>query len=179
MAHEERRKDIVSEEKTITFKEWWAAHSEDLPQPLWYVYCLYNADDELIYVGKTGNLRIRMQGHFNDSAWFSEVERVEVEEFLWRGFAEDAELDMIRTLKPKYNQQGTGNGYNKRNAPVPDAGAESDSQYESAAEAARRLGLKDRRVRGLCQTGELDAIKMGRDWFIVRGVTPTSPRGHS
>ncbi len=33
-------------------------------------------------------------------------------------------------------------------------------------EAAERLGISQRRIRRLCQTGQIPARKIGRDWLI-------------
>lgn len=71
------------------------------------VYILMGADGEVLYVGKSKNVRFRIwnrsNGHAATKPWFSEVTSVMVFDYETEGDAFDAEARNIFDLAPKYN----------------------------------------------------------------------------
>ena len=45
-----------------------------------YIYRIYNINNELIYVGKTKNIKIRMNQHKEKAFWWDEVHQIEYAE---------------------------------------------------------------------------------------------------
>jgi predicted GIY-YIG superfamily endonuclease len=70
-----------------------------------FVYQVWAADGDLLYVGVTDSIVGRMAGHErNGSAWLSEVAAITWETYVQRDDAERVERHLIRTLQPKYNR---------------------------------------------------------------------------
>ncbi len=67
------------------------------------VYRLYNADNELLYVGTTNNLERRMQSHRYDKPWWPNVADIQTETFASAVEAVEAERAQIKSLEPKHN----------------------------------------------------------------------------
>jgi prevent-host-death family protein len=70
------------------------------------LYRLYNAEDRLIYVGVTKDLKARFRQHRADKPWWSEVAMKDVE---WHVDSESAlaeERKLIRDELPRYNERG-------------------------------------------------------------------------
>jgi predicted GIY-YIG superfamily endonuclease len=67
------------------------------------LYRLYNADDELLYVGIAGNPGRRFEQHAEDKPWWSEVAATKLEHFATREAACAAEVTAITTEKPRHN----------------------------------------------------------------------------
>lgn len=105
-----------------------------------FLYRLYDAQDELLYVGITENVRLRMQRHAAIQPWWNQVERLEVATYSSRDEAEEAELRAIRGERPKMNitgaarQSGQGRGNRSRQA-------ERDDWFTDPVELARTLGV--------------------------------------
>jgi predicted GIY-YIG superfamily endonuclease len=76
---------------------------EDSPK-LVAVYKLFNSNGELIYVGKSVDLRERFSQHKNNSSWWGEVAEKTALYFdtEWEALAVEAEL--IQKESPKYNK---------------------------------------------------------------------------
>lgn len=74
-----------------------------LGSPGAYVYRVYALDDELLYVGVTGEVAHRMKQHRRSSDWFRFAHRVEWEEWPDRYAALAAESYQIGELRPTYN----------------------------------------------------------------------------
>lgn len=68
-----------------------------------FVYRLYDAQAELIYVGLTGNVGLRIGQHAAQKAWWNEVSGIEVDVHKTRRDAERAESELIRSHAPKHN----------------------------------------------------------------------------
>lgn len=71
-----------------------------------YVYRLFNANQRLLYVGKTWNVDARLygiNGHANTKDWWNEVKFVGVEEYTTEVAALKAEAHIIQKEKPRYN----------------------------------------------------------------------------
>lgn len=69
-----------------------------------YVYRLFDADDQLLYVGCTHDMAMRMRYHKYRTPWFSEVARTEVETHPNRQAALDAEIVAIVLERPLRNK---------------------------------------------------------------------------
>ena len=67
------------------------------------LYRLFNADDELLYIGITQRQMVRFHQHSRDKGWWSEVARIRIEHYPTREDVERAERDAIRSEKPRYN----------------------------------------------------------------------------
>lgn len=67
------------------------------------LYRLYNAADELIYVGIAHNPRVRWKQHARVQPWWHEVVTREFEWLDTRADAERLEAELIETRHPKYN----------------------------------------------------------------------------
>ncbi len=65
-----------------------------------FVYSFYNADDELLYVGKTNAPYSRLHNHKHKTPWWSEVSRIS-----WTQYP-NPEFQRIMDFQPKYNQVG-------------------------------------------------------------------------
>lgn len=76
---------------------------DELPTAL---YRLYAADDRLLYVGITDNLKRRFGQHAADKAWWPEVSRRTVSWHASRDAAEAAEDAAIKAERPAHNITG-------------------------------------------------------------------------
>jgi len=75
--------------------------TEDKPHA---IYRLFDADDNLLYIGCSATPGRRFQKHLYDQAWRYEISRIELE---WRPAWLDgrrAEMIAIRDERPKYNR---------------------------------------------------------------------------
>jgi hypothetical protein len=76
------------------------------------LYRFYDASGDLLYVGITGTLSVRMEAHRRESPWWREAEFVSIESYAnwdfkpWSAEARKAESHAIRTEYPKYNKTG-------------------------------------------------------------------------
>jgi predicted GIY-YIG superfamily endonuclease len=71
-----------------------------------YVYRMFNANQKLLYVGKTWNVDARLygtNGHADTKDWWNEVKFVGVEEYTTEVAALKAEAHIIHKEKPRYN----------------------------------------------------------------------------
>lgn len=69
----------------------------------YYIYKFFDVNDNLLYVGKTTNLKTRFKQHRLDKKWFYEVEKVMYAECNTQSDMSIYELYYINTLNPKYN----------------------------------------------------------------------------
>jgi DNA-binding GntR family transcriptional regulator/predicted GIY-YIG superfamily endonuclease len=69
------------------------------------LYRLYDADDKLLYVGITGDVKARMKQHAADKHWWGDVAIDRVEWLDSREIALEAEREAIRAERPRYNHQ--------------------------------------------------------------------------
>lgn len=67
------------------------------------LYRLFNADDQLLYVGIAGNPGRRWEQHRGDKLWWGDVARTTLEHFDTREEAERAEITAIKTEHPLRN----------------------------------------------------------------------------
>ncbi|MFC9700900.1 type II toxin-antitoxin system prevent-host-death family antitoxin [Streptomyces sp. NPDC056943] len=70
------------------------------------LYRLYDVEDRLLYVGITGDPKVRFTQHRKEKPWWAEVALREVEWFSTRSDAERAEQRAIRREVPRYNDAG-------------------------------------------------------------------------
>ena len=119
-----------------------------------YLYRLYTAADELLYVGITKDLFTRLAAHQNWQPWWSDVDHYSVKEYKTREEAEVAEAAAIAIESPEHNQiRGVSSAVDlttseklhraRRHIPLPAAEAEylgslnGDDAYSRAAELKR------------------------------------------
>lgn len=74
----------------------------------YYIYKMYNKENELLYIGKTNNLYGRLNAHFskntlNKQPWKIEVEFIKILEFYNQYDIDIIEIYLIGKEKPKYN----------------------------------------------------------------------------
>lgn len=86
--------------QSTEFDDW--LNSVGIATPV-YVYIMYTAYDELLYVGISNNLRNRLSSHYRDKKWISEVARIDVEEHPDEAAARDRERFLIEERGPVYN----------------------------------------------------------------------------
>lgn len=77
-----------------------ASHLADARTAL---YRLYDADNQLLYIGITHNPEQRWTGHAFDKPWWPDVARKDLEWYDNRALAEAAEVAAIRTERTLYN----------------------------------------------------------------------------
>lgn len=70
------------------------------------VYCAYDTDGNLLYVGCTGSITARMRQHEGRAPWWNEHAYVTVEDHATTKAAFAAEAAAIRGEHPRYNQRG-------------------------------------------------------------------------
>jgi hypothetical protein len=154
------------------------------------LYSLYDANDNLLYVGVGFKPELRWVLHAREKPWWAEVARKEVVWFESRIEALEAEADAIKSLKPRYNVAG------KERPPLAEAclhgrvanSAELASYIRGliesgALEPADRLPSEDdfRKAYGLAILTINRAIKELRrmgvvDWVRGYGVVVREPR---
>lgn len=77
---------------------------EPRPQPpKHFLYRIYGADSELLYIGESNNVERRMREHSKLRPWWPERRRIDIEPFASEQEAVDAERIAIRAEYPKYN----------------------------------------------------------------------------
>jgi len=67
------------------------------------VYKFYNINNELLYVGITNNMKIRLKQHKQDKEWFDEIKRIYITEKMTRNEAHIYEIFYIANENPLYN----------------------------------------------------------------------------
>lgn len=67
------------------------------------LYRYFDADDQLLYIGITGDLAVREVSHIRDSSWMEFAARSTIERYPTRRDALDAERDAIETERPLFN----------------------------------------------------------------------------
>ena len=83
-----------------------------------YIYKMYDENEELLYIGKTTNIRNRIKQHFSrdiieKQPWKEDVFRVEYFELYTKVDMDIAELYLIATERPKYNESSTDTTFPK------------------------------------------------------------------
>ncbi|MFE9736135.1 GIY-YIG nuclease family protein [Streptomyces sp. NPDC005863] len=71
------------------------------------IYRLYDATDDLLYVGISINPDARFRAHRIDKPWWLDVEAVQIDWLDSRLAAEQAETEAISTESPRYNLHQT------------------------------------------------------------------------
>jgi hypothetical protein len=75
------------------------------------LYRCYDAQDRLLYVGITNLGLRRWRKHTEESAWWPDVARIDVEHHTTREQAMEREATLIRALEPLYNHQHAAGVY--------------------------------------------------------------------
>jgi hypothetical protein len=75
-----------------------------------YVYRLFSADDQLLYVGITTDPYVRWRQHQRTKEWADQVASYSLQRFAWLDLAQDAERRAITTENPTYNIRSTDAG---------------------------------------------------------------------
>lgn len=70
----------------------------------YYLYKFYNKDNELLYLGKTKNIKERFNTHRATQTWWDEVTKIEYAKLSSGLEMSIYELYLINLLKPKYNK---------------------------------------------------------------------------
>jgi len=112
-----------------------------------YVYRLYAATGELLYVGMTGNVEMRLRAHRASKLWAVEIARIDVTPYADRVAALDAERQAILSESPTHNIQHRSVKSRLHTFRVSDelwneARARTSSEGISISEVAR-AGLRD------------------------------------
>lgn len=71
-----------------------------------YLYRVFDAEKQLLYIGITENLKDRFNGHSHQSGWFNAADSLAVEWYESRGLALKAESRAIRAELPPWNREG-------------------------------------------------------------------------
>jgi hypothetical protein len=82
-----------------------------------YLYKLYDADSNFLYVGITNNLDQRFTAHESTKVWWPDVEEFVIKRYDTRFEAENAERLCILSEHPQYNELVTTKPYVKRESP--------------------------------------------------------------
>ena len=81
------------------------------------LYWIRGEGDELLYVGMTGSLRERWNGHAARQPWWDELRSLTVDWYGSRDEAEAAERSAIEAEAPKYNKKYLGPRRERRQSP--------------------------------------------------------------
>lgn len=79
-----------------------------------YVYFLIDAEDRILYIGSTYNIKTRLQTHWKNQEWIEEVARVKWEMYPSRAEAYEVEDREIKELQPLKNKYGAGSKQPRR-----------------------------------------------------------------
>lgn len=71
-----------------------------------YVYIAYAADGDVLYVGHTRNVDVRMRCHRSTAEWPAFVQRIDIESYPSAFEAQAAERTRINDLEPIHNIHG-------------------------------------------------------------------------
>lgn len=77
-----------------------------------YLYRVYAANSDLIYIGCTSNLHRRLAHHRTQSWWAYQAERVVAKVYPDKRSARSAEADAIRGEQPRWNLKMRGSNLN-------------------------------------------------------------------
>ena len=69
----------------------------------WTLYRMYDADDQLLYIGISGRGARRFTEHRGAKAWWTNVATIKVEHYAFAGQAEQAETEAIWAEAPLHN----------------------------------------------------------------------------
>lgn len=67
------------------------------------IYKFYNTNNELLYVGITNNMKLRIRQHRQDKEWASEIHKIYISNDITRNEAHIYEIYFIANEAPKYN----------------------------------------------------------------------------
>jgi DNA-directed RNA polymerase subunit N (RpoN/RPB10) len=135
------------------------------------VYRAYDAQGQLLYVGKSIGLLTRLRDHRSTDKWWKAISRLELEHF---DSPEDAfvrEAQLIHELKPPYNKM-IGHGWNARDERV----LELRRAGKTWVEIMDELGISDHAIRRITQrlaeTGRIARTPGSIRYHIVDSEEP-------
>ena len=132
------------------------------PSPETAVYRIYDANDQLLYVGITNDLIIRWIGHRSDKLWWRrEAHRYDVRWYPNRDVAKAEEKQAIITESPKYNEV-----FSAPPRPV----APSQSGLYSAKEIRYRFRISQQTLHNLAARADFPRSANGRSLSDRRGA---------
>jgi hypothetical protein len=146
-----------------------AASSHDDPTSL---YRHFAADGRLLYVGVSLHAVGRLCQHRDHSAWFTEIARVEIEQFPSRKAALDAEREAIQSEKPLHNKNKRGKPPRDEVTRRPEAGhITGEREYLTyrlvslkpiykLCEAAELLAMGPSRLQRLIDNGQIGSLML-------------------
>ena len=74
------------------------------------VYKFYNVNNELLYVGITNSMKLRLRQHKQDKFWANEIKKICVSDKMTRNEAHIYEIYYIANENPLYNVDHTNGG---------------------------------------------------------------------
>jgi predicted GIY-YIG superfamily endonuclease len=130
------------------------------------LYRLYNANDELLYIGIAFNLTQRYNQHRKTKAWWPEVTRKEICWYETRIVADREERMAIIAEHPRYNIAGVKDPLKVPDLPKPPRvpnpnEAQLRSRLRQAARAAARAAAAKERTRAHLREAVLEAARLG------------------
>lgn len=128
------------------------------------LYRFFDADDQLLYVGRTINPGRRWRDHEKQKPWFDAVAKVTREVLPSALLLAEAEQVAIETEHPLHNII-----MNRRQAEPIEARPVRRALYRFA-EAADRLGIDESALADLVAAGEVQAVRIGRIRLIPADV---------
>jgi excisionase family DNA binding protein len=120
---------------------------------LYVVYRLYDADGTPLYIGSTKSLASRLDGHRRTKPWWSEVERLETEQFASIDEMREAEQQEIESLNPRYNVK-----HNRAKGTT------------TAEEIAARLKVSQHTIDRWIRQRRIRATRKGRDYRVTEAA---------
>lgn len=138
------------------------------PSPETAVYRIYNADDELLYVGITNDLVIRWIGHRSDKVWWRrEAHRYDVRWYPNRDLAAAQEKHAIMSERPKHNSL-------YRQPPLSPVQPKQPGAY-SVKEIAQRFRFSPKTVREMAARADFPRQLTGLPSSAGRGARYSVP----
>ena len=125
-----------------------------------YLYQCHSHSDQIIYVGITSNLNMRMRQH-SEKAWFREVAWVESKEFDSREAAATEEAALIRELQPRYNKAHNPAARKYQKPKVTVSRSPQRPKLVPISEAAEAVSVSTRTIRRWISRGALTGHRVG------------------
>ena len=117
------------------------------------LYRHFGAEDELLYVGISLRSMKRLVEHRQNSDWFDEIIRVDIEHFPDRESAMDAERKAVQEENPRYNK--------RLKKPKSLLSEPTNDKLEAAKDAIVYRLVTLSPLNTLAQTGDLLGIRIG------------------
>jgi DNA polymerase-3 subunit epsilon len=138
------------------------------------IYCFYDDQGTILYVGKSVNLHLRVKSHFNNGSGCSvEGHQSEIKTITYflvdnKMYMDIYEIYMINTLKPLLNKKSAY--YPKSSEPTikPTVKMEPIFKFEfyTPQQVADKLNTDSKRVLYMLKKGDIRGFKIGGVWRI-------------